>query len=155
MYFFNSGDHVDAYRAFAEQAADAVLAKLGVQRRGDTRALPIGGGRDYPATLIGRINAIEKLAAQHRISPGRAAVLFERYGTRAGKVAEYISAGPDEPSKSLPDWSEREVKFMFEHEKAVRIEDILLRRSNLAWLGTVTVTPPSDSHSPYDEIPRP
>ena len=37
------------FRAFAEQAADMILARLRLPRRCSTQQLPIGGGRDFPA----------------------------------------------------------------------------------------------------------
>jgi glycerol-3-phosphate dehydrogenase len=36
------------FRAFAEEAADQILPRLGVRRRCSTQHTPIGGGRDFP-----------------------------------------------------------------------------------------------------------
>ena len=65
--------------------------------------------------------------------------LFDRYGTRATQLAQYIQAGTDTALSSKPDWSRREVEFLIENEKAVHVDDLILRRSTLAWLGDVTL----------------
>jgi len=54
------------------------------------------------------------------------------------EIARYIKAKKDEPLKSKPNWTRREVEFLVECEKAVHVDDILLRRSTLAWLGEAT-----------------
>jgi len=68
----------------------------------------------------------------------RLETLFERYGTGAAEVAAYLSAAPDAPLASRPDYSQREVQFIAEREKVVHVDDFLLRRSLLALLGYVT-----------------
>src|SRR5690606_22844027 len=68
------------FRAFAEQAADAVLAELGHARVTSTLALAIGGGAEFPQAP----GALETaLVERHGISPARAAHLVDVYGTRA------------------------------------------------------------------------
>ena len=81
---------------------------------------------------------IKKVADESGLGDFKPKVLFERYGTRALEVAHYLAAGPDEPLKSLEGWSRREVEFLVEREKVVHVDDLLIRRSTLAWLGNVT-----------------
>ena len=126
-----------SYRAFSEQASDVVLERLGRKRRADTRDLAIGGGRDYPPDQERRAVFLNNLSV-YGIDGGRAVQLFERYGTRAVEVAAYMAAAPDAPLQSLLDWSRREVEFLAVRELALRLDDLILRRSSLAWLGLVT-----------------
>ena len=83
------------------------------------------------------------------MSGPRLKTLFERYGTRAADVARYIGEGRhiidakhieeyDPALKHKPDWSYREVGFLALHEKVVHLDDLLIRRSTLAWLGELT-----------------
>ena len=129
------------YRAFAEQTTDRVLAALGRSRIADTRRLPIGGGRDYPADEAGQAAFVRKIAEQLGLPKHRAQQLFERYGTRALDVAQFIQAdhqpiGSETRSQGV---SRGEVRFLVEREKAVHVDDVLLRRTSLAWLGEATL----------------
>ena len=126
------------YRAFAAQVTDKALSTLGLARRADTKTLPVGGGRDYPWTGLAQVGFIKHIADETGLGNFQPRRLFERYGTRALEIARFISAGPDRPLATLPDWSLREVLFLVEREKALHIDDLLLRRSTLAWLGSVT-----------------
>jgi glycerol-3-phosphate dehydrogenase len=42
------------------------------------------------------------------------------------------------PLKSLPDYTRREIMFLVQNEKVVRLDDLLLRRTMLAMLGRLT-----------------
>ena len=126
------------FRAFAEQAADVVLADLGRQRRAHTRDLRIGGGRDYPPDDAAREAWLRRLQARCDLSLERLRQLFERYGTRAEAIALFIAQASDKALSALPAYSEREILFMLEHEKVERLDDLLLRRTLIAMLGQVT-----------------
>ncbi len=65
------------------------------------------------------------------------AILFDRYGTRCLPVAKAVAAEGKKALKSLPDWKVGEVYFLIEEELPVHVEDLLLRRSTLGWLGQV------------------
>jgi glycerol-3-phosphate dehydrogenase len=89
---------------------------------------------------------MSKIKRETGVSGPRLKVLFERYGTRAEEVARYIGDGRhiinekhieeyDPSFKHTPDWSYREVGFLAMHEKVVHLDDLLIRRSTLAWLG--------------------
>jgi glycerol-3-phosphate dehydrogenase len=79
-----------SYRAFSEQVTDKALAFLGLERRADTRSLPVGAG--------------------------------------AGMAALKTSAH----------FSREEIIQMVEREKIVHLDDLLLRRTLLAYLGLLT-----------------
>lgn len=134
-----------SYRAFSEQVTDKILGLLGKTRKADTKKIPIGGGKDYPMVGLAQIEFIKKVAEElSGSSTARQTIefqpkkLFGRYGTRAMEIANYVKAAKDEPLQSKADWTRREVEFLVEREKAVHVDDILLRRSTLAWLGQVT-----------------
>lgn len=126
------------YRAFAEQVTDKVLGVLGRARRAATKSLPIGGGREYPLTADSRAEFIKKISNETGLGTAQSKTLFERYGMRALEMARFMQAGQDAPLHSNPTWTRREVQFLVEREKALHVDDLLLRRSTLAWLGQVT-----------------
>jgi glycerol-3-phosphate dehydrogenase len=127
-----------SYRAFSEQTTDKALEFLKLPRRKDTRSLAIGGGKGYPTAQEELKRRTEGAAAWSGMKAERAEELFERYGTRAELVAEYIGRGQDAPLKSLPSYSRREIGFLAQCEKAVHLDDVLLRRSMLAMLGKLS-----------------
>ncbi len=127
-----------SYRAFGEQVADKIMGILGKTRRADTLKTPIGGGKDYPLVGLAQIEYIKKIAEETGLGDFIPRNLFERYGTRAMEVAKFIKATSAEPLKSLPGWTVGEVRFLVEREKAVHVDDLLIRRSTLAWLGQVS-----------------
>lgn len=127
-----------SFRAFSEQVADKALQFLGIMRNKSTHDLPIGGGRAYPRTEEERTKFITSLAAWTGLSKERLEVLFDRYGTRAEKVAEFIHRGTDAPLKSLPEYSQREMVFLTQNEKVRHLDDIFLRRTMIAMLGKLT-----------------
>ena len=127
-----------SYRALAEQAADKALALLGRARLKDTRSLPIGGGRGYPASPAGQRRSAEGIAAWTGLPLDRVLELFDRYGTRLEAMATFLAREPDEPLASLPTYSRREIAFLARHEKIVHLDDLVLRRSMLAMLGRLS-----------------
>lgn len=127
-----------SYRAFGEQVTDRVLAFLGKTRKADTLKTPIGGGADYPLVGLAQIEFIKKIGEETGLGNQIPKNLFERYGTRALEIAHFIKNSSAEPLASLPGWTVGEVQFLAEREIAVHIDDILIRRSTLAWLGNVT-----------------
>ena len=128
-----------SFRAFSEQVADKTLALLGRHRKADTAEIQIGGGKGYPRVSLAQIEYINDITTQTGLGDLQPKKLFERYGTRALEIARYLVAGKDAPLVSKADWTRREVQFLVEHEKAVHVDDLILRRSTLAWLGEVTL----------------
>ncbi len=127
-----------SFRAFSEQVADKALAFFGKPRQKDTSTLPIGGGRGYSTDPAERKRQIDGLAAWTGLSRERLEVLYSRYGSRTEAVARFMNLEKDEPLKTLPDYTRREIMFLVQHEKSMRLEDILLRRTMLAMLGYLT-----------------
>jgi glycerol-3-phosphate dehydrogenase len=127
-----------SFRAFAEQVTNRILAILGSPRKVETKFLPIGGGRDYPIAGSDRDRFFNQVANQTGLQPPWPKILFDRYGTRADEVGAFLTAGEDYPLQNHPDATHREVLFLAEKEKIVHLDDLLLRRTMLAYLGGLT-----------------
>jgi len=127
------------YRAFGEQTVDKVLQRLGIARKVSTQNMRIGGGKDYPIDQDEQQIWITDLAEETRLPTERIAELFKRYGTRAAYVAAFIAGAPgDTPLTHAPSYSTREVIFIAQDEKVMRLLDFAQRRSLLAMLGKLT-----------------
>ncbi len=126
------------FRAFSEQSADAVMQRIGRSRKSDTKNVAIGGGKGYPVSESEQTQWLKSLQQKTNLPSGRVKALFVRYGTYANEIAAFCAAGQDTMLRSQPDYSQREITFLAEHEKIIHLEDLLLRRSLLAMLGLVT-----------------
>jgi glycerol-3-phosphate dehydrogenase len=126
------------FRAFSEEVADKALSFLGIKRIKDTKSMQIGGGRGYPKNQEEKNKFINSLAAWTGLSKERLEILFERYGTRAEAIADFIKRAPDEPLKFLQNYSKREILYLAQHEKIEHLDDLILRRSLLAMLGKLS-----------------
>ncbi|MGO4853287.1 glycerol-3-phosphate dehydrogenase/oxidase [Phaeovulum sp. W22_SRMD_FR3] len=126
------------YRVCGEQIADAVLAHLGAKRRQSTEDLPIGGARGFPFAPADRAAYRADLAAQTGLSPERCAVLAARYGSRARDVALAEAAEPGMVA-GISGYSSAEITLLCRDERVTRLEDVVLRRTLMAFEGAVTV----------------
>ncbi|MCJ1714700.1 glycerol-3-phosphate dehydrogenase/oxidase [Curtobacterium sp. VKM Ac-2922] len=125
------------FRALAAHLSTEATQKLGVARKVDTTGMAIGGGKDFPTTDAQRALWIKS----HRDGLDESLVegLLERYGTRAAEVVDVLTDGPVEPLESDPALTRAEVAYFAEHEQAVHLIDVVLRRTNLAFVGGVTI----------------
>lgn len=112
-----------SYRAFAEESTDKVLSYLGRSRLADTKVLPVGGGRDY-----------EKV----KNSPEGTSPYFDRYGSRCRELA-VDQAIAHSPLINDPGMTREEIRFLTNNEKIAHLDDLLLRRTLLAYLGQLTL----------------
>lgn len=126
------------FRAFSEQTADMALKRLSLPRKVDTKSTSIGGGKNYPVAASDQQKWLEDLQRKTGLSTDRVKMLFERYGTYAAEIAAFCTAAPDELLRSQPNYSRREILFLAQREKIIHLDDLLLRRSLLAMLGSVT-----------------
>ena len=127
-----------SFRAFAEQVTDKALAHLGKTRQKSTEDIPIGGGRGYSSDETEQKRQIDGFAAWTGLSRERLQTLYDRYGSRTEAVATFINRTTDAPLKTLPGYTRREIAFLVQSEKAIHLDDILLRRTMLAMLGRLT-----------------
>ena len=100
--------------------------------------MPIGGGRGYSTDANEQKRQIDGFAAWTGLDKERLQILYSRYGSRTEAIATFIKRAADEPLKSLPEYSRREIMFLVQNEKAMRLDDLLLRRTMLAMLGRLT-----------------
>ncbi|MBI5687197.1 MAG: glycerol-3-phosphate dehydrogenase/oxidase [Verrucomicrobia bacterium] len=120
------------FRAFAEQVADRLMARLGVQRKCSTGQLPIGGGKDFPADPARRSEWIRRVAQKTGLTEARVTALFERYGTAA---ETYATADKERPLQMLPSYTAEEIERIVANEFVVHLTDLTCRRSLIALLG--------------------
>jgi len=119
------------FRALGQSLSDIVLGLLDRTRTVSTAGRAIGGGRDFPRTeKAKRIWIQENL----RGAGARADSLLARYGTRAAQVWEYVEQGADAPLAG-GDLSTRELEWMVQNEMVARLEDVVLRRTSIAFTG--------------------
>ncbi|HUU09299.1 MAG TPA: glycerol-3-phosphate dehydrogenase/oxidase [Phycisphaerae bacterium] len=123
------------FRAFAEQAADQILARLGAERRCATDRLPIGGGKEFPVGAPGRAEWITRTAQASGLPEDRVAVLLARYGTDAEAYAMAADAEAERPLRTLPAYTVGEIERMAAHEYVEHLGDLVYRRSIIGLLG--------------------
>jgi len=124
-----------SYRAFGEQAADRVMQRLGLPRKAETSKVRIGGGKDYPTSEEEQRQFVKGLAETTGSDQQMVELLFERYGTL---IKEFLTESqPLEYLKTNKILTINELKYIAEKEKIVHLDDLLLRRTSIGWLGQV------------------
>ena len=123
------------FRALAEQAADGVLAHLGVARRRSTAHEPIGGGSGFPRDEAARAAWVERVAAASGRPTDRVRTLLERYGTAAEGLTARESGQAARPLEALPDYTVGEVRRIAAEEYVEHLGDLVYRRSTIGLVG--------------------
>ena len=124
------------FRALGEHLSSEVLKLLNVSRAVSTANLPLGGGRDFPTSADAQLKWTE--VNGKGIGTQRALQLLLRYGTRATEFIREIAANGETRLASNPDYSDTEIRYLITSEQVSTVEDILHRRTNLAFSGEVT-----------------
>lgn len=119
------------FRAFGEQASDRIFQLLSVKRRVDSRRRPYPGAAGLGPDGKGRQDLVNRLCSVHATPPARASDLVDRYGAVALDVAAFCNLSADFPISSLPDYTEREVRWLIETRAALFLDDLLLRRTQI------------------------
>ncbi len=124
------------FRALAAHLANDTLELLGKTRSVGTETLAIGGGKDFPKGRAARTRWVAERADGNDRS--RVEVLLDRYGTRADEV---LAATPehDETIALLPGYTAAELAHLAASEQVVHLDDLLLRRTSIAFLGGLTL----------------
>jgi glycerol-3-phosphate dehydrogenase len=125
------------FRALGERVSTDVMSILGRPRAATTWMRPIGGGTGFPRTERAR----QQWVAEHAggLAHDRVAVLLERYGTHATRVIAAIEADTaDAPLASAPAFSTGELRALAASEHVVHLEDLILRRTGLAFTGAAS-----------------
>lgn len=126
------------FRAFAAEATDTILASLGRARRQATTFEPIGGGRDFPQTGRQRAAWIDGFARQYGATAAQSAILLDRYGSAARRIAEAAGPGLSERLASLADYSRGEIQALIREEQVVTLADLVFRRTTIAIAGRLS-----------------
>jgi len=121
------------FRALGEHVSGIALEKLGRARQISTLGLQIGGGKNFPKTTAERKEFVARLSGA--LGSARVERLLDRYGTRAAAVIEHLGANGDTPLVSLSEYSRQEIAYLTLAEGALRLDDMLLRRTTLAFAG--------------------
>ncbi|KAA9106349.1 glycerol-3-phosphate dehydrogenase/oxidase [Microbacterium rhizomatis] len=124
------------FRALAAELGARILGELNRPGPVDTSDAPIGGGRGYPVTPVARSAWIESHA--DGVARSRVDQLLSRYGTAATAYIDAISGGSDAPLGYAPGYSRAEIRHLVETESVCHLDDVLLRRTTLAFEGRVT-----------------
>ncbi|MBN7792724.1 glycerol-3-phosphate dehydrogenase/oxidase [Microbacterium esteraromaticum] len=123
------------FRALGETLSDRVLELIGRTRTITTTGVPIGGGLGFPRTV--RARATWKQTNLPGAEPARADQLLARYGTRAAEVWAHIEREEDHMLAGGA-VSTRELEWMADNELVVRLADVVLRRTSIAFVGDAT-----------------
>lgn len=126
------------FRALGEHLADEVLKEIGVNRSVTTEKMPIGGGKDFPRTPEAKMQWAKTNAPD--VDSSRVIQLLERYGTRSLPILERVSEDGETFLEGAPDYSDVEIKHIIETEFVTNIEDILLRRTTIGFIGEASET---------------
>lgn len=126
------------FRAFSEQTADKALTFLNKPRLTSTADMPIGGGKSYPRDKDERWRWFHMRARETGLAFEHIKQLFARYGTRVTEIAAFMGAGKDQPLRHHPEYTQREIIYLVQHEQAVHVDDVLLRRTLIGMMGETT-----------------
>ncbi|TDW30639.1 glycerol-3-phosphate dehydrogenase/oxidase [Cryobacterium psychrophilum] len=124
------------FRALAENLSSQVLELIGMARTVSTEGLAIGGGRSWPTT-----DAAHKVwvtAHGDEVGSARAEQLLARYGTHAADIIDFLSLEADALLTNNDGYSRREIEYLAQTESVVRLIDVLLRRTSMAFVGSAT-----------------
>ena len=123
------------FRSFGALAADMVFERLGLTRTVGTEDTAIGGGRDYPSDIAGRVASVAK---ETGLATARLRQLLERYGSNSRGIAAHIAAGPDTDIGGSG-YSSREIEHIIRREHVETLADILVRRTSIAITGALSL----------------
>ena len=126
------------FRAFSEEAARWALAQLGQAHRGSSACVAIGGGRDFPAGAAAREDWVAQLAAETGHDAAWLARWLERYGARAAEFARAITPTDASPLSDASAYAHGEIALLARQDRVCRLDDLLLRRTLLAFRGEIT-----------------
>lgn len=124
------------FRALGEHLSSDVLKLLKKSRAVSTANLPLGGGKDFPTSLEAQLRWAENHGKA--VGTDRALQLLLRYGTRALEFIDAIAQKGEKNLQSNSEYSDTEIQVLIAKEQVARVEDIVHRRTNLAFSGEVS-----------------
>jgi glycerol-3-phosphate dehydrogenase len=126
-----AGGKFTTYRVMAADAVDAAVDGMGASApRSVTDRIPLLGADGFAA----RWNQRRALATRHGLHVARVEHLLRRYGTLADEVFDLIDMDHKlgEPLEGADDYLCAEVVYAAGHEGALRLEDVLTRRTRIS-----------------------
>ncbi|PPL19555.1 glycerol-3-phosphate dehydrogenase/oxidase [Microterricola pindariensis] len=129
------------FRALAEHLSTDILGLIGQPRTQSTEGLAIGGGKGFPQTDAAR--QVWLTSHGEELGRERAAQLLARYGTRAEPLIAELLADEetqDAPLTGAADYSRREIAYLVATEQPVHLQDLVLRRTSLAFVGALSTS---------------
>ncbi len=125
-----AGGKFTTYRVMARDLIDAAARDLGEIAPSRTSRVPLLGAAGYPE----RWQARERLAAGHELSAGQLERLLGRYGGCVDDLLELIGRRPElgQPVAGSGGYLAAEIVYACTHEGAVRLDDVLARRTRIA-----------------------
>ncbi|MGA2257896.1 MAG: glycerol-3-phosphate dehydrogenase/oxidase, partial [Thermoguttaceae bacterium] len=134
------GGKLTTFRAFAEQVADRLLARLGKCRVVSTRETVYPGAEGYPKGEVEKRQWIGRVAVANVLAAERVAALLDRYGTKAERLAQRREPEWRMPLTALPDYTLGEIRMIAENEQVLHLSDLVRRRSVITLLGQANET---------------
>jgi glycerol-3-phosphate dehydrogenase len=127
-----AGGKYTTYRVMAADAVDAAVH--GLDRRTPpscTETVPLLGAEGFQAVW----NARARIAGSSGLHVARVEHLLRRYGTLAEEVIALIESDPSlaQPLPGTEDYLRAEVVYAASHEGAVRLGDVLSRRTRISF----------------------
>jgi glycerol-3-phosphate dehydrogenase len=123
------GGKITTYRRLAETALEKLAPYLAGLAASWTANAPLPGG-DFPTRgFAAEVAALQALCTSCR--PEQARRLVRAYGTQARLIVEGVRRDADWGEQFGADLTEREVRYLMDHEWARTAEDVLWRRSKL------------------------
>ena len=128
--FTVTGGKYTTYRVMARDAVDAVAGALGQAPPCVTAATPLVGADGWRTLCEQR----EGLAHRTGLSLQQVDHLLGRQGSLIEEVLEVLQERPElaRPLDGAPSYLEVEVAYAASHEGALRLEDVMLRRTHIA-----------------------
>jgi glycerol-3-phosphate dehydrogenase len=127
-----AGGKYTTYRVMAQDLVDAAVRGLpGVVPPSVTERTPIVGATGYHA----RWNQRTRIASATGLDVARVERLLDRYGDRIDDLVELIERRPElaRPLEHAPEYLAVEVVYACSHEGALRLEDVLERRTRISF----------------------
>lgn len=123
------GGKLTSYRAYAVEILDRLVKRIGAPVHGkhlDTAATPLYGAVAQPPPAP---------AASPAVSERQRAIWRDRYGTRDVELEQRVRANPALAEVLVPEhgFTRADLAYMVEVEQAFLLEDVLLRRTLMAY----------------------
>lgn len=125
-----AGGKWTTYRAMAEDVVDFVVRETHPTRPSLTEHIPVLGGLGYAEVA----EQAEQIAADYGFDQVRTDRLLSRYGTLLRHVLDLVDEDPElgRPLESAPRYLRAEIAYAARAEGAVRLDDVLERRTRLS-----------------------